>query len=175
MYCGWRQLRRRPTSKQFDTEPESEMPKKRKHDDNNSRAVKIASASKRRASQAANFLVDSGLNLSAKAYKATGKGLGRAMEGVANTFDRHIDEDEVAILDDSASDELLALDEALEKLAQTDKIKADLVKLRYFAGLPAGQAAEMLGISRSKADELWAYARAWLRLEIEKGDCTPKD
>jgi len=78
--------------------------------------------------------------------------------------------DEVAILDDSGSDEILALDEALEKLAQNDKIKADLVKFRYFAGMTAGQAAEMLGISRSKADELWAYARAWLRLEIDKGD-----
>jgi RNA polymerase sigma factor (TIGR02999 family) len=78
--------------------------------------------------------------------------------------------DEVALLDDSRSDEILALDDALEKLAQADKIKADLVKLRYFAGLTAGQAAKMLGISRSKADELWAYARAWLRLEIEKGN-----
>ena len=64
------------------------------------------------------------------------------------------------------------VNEALEKLAQNDKRKADLVKLRYFAGLTAGQAAEVLGISRSTADELWAYARAWLRLEIRKGDET---
>jgi RNA polymerase sigma factor (TIGR02999 family) len=78
--------------------------------------------------------------------------------------------DEVDIVDASRSDEILALDEALEKLAKDDKLKADLVKLRYFAGLTAGQAAEMLGISRSTADELWAYARAWLRLEIAKGD-----
>ena len=80
--------------------------------------------------------------------------------------------DEAAILDDKGADDVLALDEALEKLAQNDKRKADLVKLRYFAGLTAGQAAEVLGISRSTADELWAYARAWLRLEIRKGDET---
>ena len=70
----------------------------------------------------------------------------------------------------SLSDELLMLDEALEKLAKENKIEADLVKLRYFVGLTAKQAAEVLGISRSTADEYWAYARARLRLEITKGD-----
>lgn len=68
------------------------------------------------------------------------------------------------------SDDLIAMDEALEKLARKDKIKADIVKLRYFAGLTSGQAAEVLGIARSTADEHWAYARAWLRLEMTKGD-----
>jgi RNA polymerase sigma factor (TIGR02999 family) len=71
-----------------------------------------------------------------------------------------------------ALEDILALDEALQKLAEKDKTKADLVKLRYFAGLTCEQAAEMLGISRSRADEYWAYARAWLRLEIAKGDRT---
>ena len=80
--------------------------------------------------------------------------------------------DEAAALDGRASDDVLALDEALEKLAENHKVKAELVKLRYFAGLTVGQAAEMLGISRSTADEHWAYARAWLRLEIDKGDQT---
>ena len=69
-----------------------------------------------------------------------------------------------------ALDDLLALDEALQKLSENDKTKADLVKLRYFAGLSGEQAAKALGISRSTADEYWAYARAWLRLEIAKGD-----
>ena len=69
-----------------------------------------------------------------------------------------------------ALDDLLALDEALQKLSENDKTKADLVKLRYFAGLSAEQAAKALGISRSTADEYWAYARAWLRLEIANGD-----
>jgi RNA polymerase sigma factor (TIGR02999 family) len=70
----------------------------------------------------------------------------------------------------SCVDDLIALDEALEKLSEKDKVKADLVKLRYFAGLTGEQAAEVLGISRSTADRYWAYARSWLRLEITKGD-----
>ena len=69
-------------------------------------------------------------------------------------------------------DDLLALDEALEKLAQIDKVKADLVKLRFFAGLTGEQAAEVLGISHNTADRYWAYARSWLHLEITKGDGT---
>jgi RNA polymerase sigma factor (TIGR02999 family) len=65
---------------------------------------------------------------------------------------------------------LLALDEALQKLAEKDAAKAQLVKLRYFAGLTLDQAAHALGISRSTAYEHWAYARAWLRVEMTKGD-----
>jgi RNA polymerase sigma factor (TIGR02999 family) len=64
--------------------------------------------------------------------------------------------------------EFLALHEALEKLEARDSRKAALVKLRFFAGLTNAQAAEALGISPSTADNDWAYARAWLRLEIEK-------
>lgn len=63
-------------------------------------------------------------------------------------------------------DDLIALNEALSELSAKDKIKADLVKLRYFAGLTSKQAAEVLGISHNTADKYWAYARAWLRLEI---------
>jgi RNA polymerase sigma factor (TIGR02999 family) len=62
---------------------------------------------------------------------------------------------------------LLALDEALERLAAHDAPSAELVKLRYFAGLTIPQAAEILGVSARKADFIWAYARAWLRREIE--------
>jgi RNA polymerase sigma factor (TIGR02999 family) len=58
--------------------------------------------------------------------------------------------------------DLLALDEALERLVAADPVKAELVKLRYFAGLTADQAAAALGISPSAADRHWAYARAWL-------------
>jgi len=65
-------------------------------------------------------------------------------------------------------DELLALDEALEKLARFDKVKADLVKLRYFAGLTSEQAAQSLGMARSTAQEHWAFARAWLRVQLSK-------
>jgi RNA polymerase sigma factor (TIGR02999 family) len=65
------------------------------------------------------------------------------------------------------SDDLLALDEALERLAEHDSGSAELVKLRYFAGLTIPQAAEILGISPRKADFLWSFARAWLRREME--------
>jgi RNA polymerase sigma factor (TIGR02999 family) len=63
-------------------------------------------------------------------------------------------------------EDLLALDEALEQLAAKDLRKAQLVKLRYFAGLTNAQAAQALGISPSTADNDWAYARAWLRLAV---------
>ncbi len=64
---------------------------------------------------------------------------------------------------------LLAVDEALTKLAAKDPVKAKLVELRYFAGLTGEQAAEVLGISPTTADRHWAYARAWLRAEIGGG------
>ena len=63
-------------------------------------------------------------------------------------------------------EELLALDEALRKLAEVDPEKARLVELRYFAGLTGEQAAEVLGISPTTADRHWAYARAWLQAEV---------
>ena len=62
--------------------------------------------------------------------------------------------------------ELLALDEALDRLAAADPQAAELVKLRYFAGLTIPEAAAALGISPRTADRLWAYARAWLRAAI---------
>jgi RNA polymerase sigma factor (TIGR02999 family) len=68
--------------------------------------------------------------------------------------------------DDTLPDDLIALDQAIEKLSNQDKAKADLVKLRYFAGLTGKQAADLLGISPSTEDRYWAYARSWLRLEI---------
>ena len=64
--------------------------------------------------------------------------------------------------------ELIALDEALYRLAQKDKLKADLVKLRYFAGLTIPQAAQILNISHATAERHWIYARCWLRAEIDR-------
>jgi RNA polymerase sigma factor (TIGR02999 family) len=64
------------------------------------------------------------------------------------------------------SDDLLALDEALERFARMDPAKAELVKLRYFAGLTLEEAGRMLGISPATADRHWAFARAWLYKEI---------
>ena len=65
-------------------------------------------------------------------------------------------------------DDLITLDEALEKFSEIHKSNADLVKLRYYAGLPLEQAAKVLGISHNTADGYWAYARAWLRAEITR-------
>lgn len=62
--------------------------------------------------------------------------------------------------------DLLALDEALTLLEAKDKRKADVIKLRFFAGLTNAQAAEALGISPATADNDWAYAKAWLRVAM---------
>jgi RNA polymerase sigma factor (TIGR02999 family) len=70
------------------------------------------------------------------------------------------------------SDDFLALDEALEKLAEKDHAKAELVKLRYFAGLTIEQAAEVLGVSVASANRWWNYARAWLHQEIVDGNAS---
>lgn len=67
---------------------------------------------------------------------------------------------------DLYADDLIALDEALRKLSEKDKIKADLIRLRYFAGLTIKQTAEFLGISTATAKRYWTYARAWLIREV---------
>ena len=69
-------------------------------------------------------------------------------------------------------DELLALDEALQKLESIDKVKADLVKLRFFTRLTIEQAAAILGSSHATAERYWDYTRSWLHLEITKGNKT---
>lgn len=66
-------------------------------------------------------------------------------------------------------EDLIAVDEALTKLADMDKTKAELVKLRYFAGLTLDQAADILGISPTTAKRHWTYARAWLYRAITSG------
>ena len=75
-------------------------------------------------------------------------------------------EEILAIESDKYADDLVALDEAVEKLSEKDKTKADLVKLRYFAGMTIEQTAEFLGISTATAKRYWTYARAWLIREI---------
>lgn len=68
----------------------------------------------------------------------------------------------------SPDDELLAVHEALELLAQRDPVSADLVNLRYFAGLSMAEAAQALGIPLRNAERLWTFAKTWLRKEIGK-------
>jgi RNA polymerase sigma factor (TIGR02999 family) len=78
-----------------------------------------------------------------------------------------LDPDQVAA--PAPDEELLALHEALDLLAERHPEKAELVKLRYFAGLTADEAAAALGISPSTADRRWAYARAWLHRALSSG------
>jgi RNA polymerase sigma factor (TIGR02999 family) len=80
-----------------------------------------------------------------------------------------LDDSILVMPQDIPPEDLLAFDEALERLAAKDRTKSDLVKLRVFGGLTGKQAAEILGISPAKASEDLAYARAWLCLEINKG------
>jgi RNA polymerase sigma factor (TIGR02999 family) len=77
-----------------------------------------------------------------------------------------IDIDDIEIAVEGPSDDLVALDEALTKLAEQHPDKAALVKLRYFAGLTISEAAATLGISTATADRYWTYARAWLYREL---------
>src|SRR5687767_12137617 len=69
---------------------------------------------------------------------------------------------DVELAAESDSDQLLAMDEALERFSTLEPVKAELIKLRYFAGLTEEDAAAALGISRATASRYWNYARAWL-------------
>ena len=80
---------------------------------------------------------------------------------------QRIDINEIEIAGAGKDEELLAVNEALEKFAVVDKQKAELVKLRYFAGLTIEETAEALEISTPTAKRWWAYARAWLNREIK--------
>jgi RNA polymerase sigma factor (TIGR02999 family) len=82
----------------------------------------------------------------------------------------HLDEVEIAAPE--PSEDLVALDEALNRLAAEDPLKAELVKLRHFAGLTIEEAARALGISVTTANRYWVYARAWLHDEITGGAAT---
>jgi RNA polymerase sigma factor (TIGR02999 family) len=69
---------------------------------------------------------------------------------------------------DAVPEEILDLDEALQRLAEEEPVKAELVKLRFFAGLSLRQAAAVLGISSTTGDRYWAYSRAWLFNELQR-------
>jgi RNA polymerase sigma factor (TIGR02999 family) len=77
-----------------------------------------------------------------------------------------IDLDDALATADSRADEVLALDEAMEELGRHNPEAAELVKLRFFAGLTHQEAAQALGLGRRQADRLWALARAWLYRQI---------
>ncbi len=67
-------------------------------------------------------------------------------------------------------DQVLAIDEALSRLSHEDATAADVVKLRYFAGMSVAEAAQALGIHRATAHRHWAYARAWIRADLRTDD-----
>jgi len=94
----------------------------------------------------------------------------RRKQAVKRGGDRaKVELDQIAIAASDVADDLLALDEALTQFTGVDPKAAELVKLRYFAGLTIKQAAEVLGVSPRTADSLWAFARAWLLQRINGG------
>lgn len=80
---------------------------------------------------------------------------------------QRLDINDVEIASPDKSDELIAMNDALEKFAAQEKQKAELVKLRYFAGLTIEESAQLLGISAPTAKRWWAYSRAWLFHQIQ--------
>ena len=79
---------------------------------------------------------------------------------------KKIDLEDAELPIEEPSDDLIALDEAIARLAHKDKVKADLVKLRYFAGLTLEQAANILDLPERTAKRYWAHARAWLYQQV---------
>jgi RNA polymerase sigma factor (TIGR02999 family) len=80
---------------------------------------------------------------------------------------KRIDLNSIDLAQRAAPDDLLELDDTLDKLARQDGVAGQIVKLRFFAGLSIDQAGEMLGLSRTTAYERWAFARAWLYSELK--------
>jgi RNA polymerase sigma factor (TIGR02999 family) len=83
---------------------------------------------------------------------------------------QRVDLEEAASYAPGPAEDLLALNEALDRLAEEDPRQAELVKLRYFTGLSVEEAAAVLGISRATADRYWAYAKAWLYCALSGAD-----
>jgi RNA polymerase sigma factor (TIGR02999 family) len=80
---------------------------------------------------------------------------------------RRVDLENVEVAAPADDDQLLAVNDALDKLASQNKVEAELVKLRYFVGMTLEEAATVLGISARTADNYWAHARAWLYREVK--------
>ena len=83
---------------------------------------------------------------------------------------KQLEIDSAELAAEQPCDDLLVLDEALAKLTEEEPLKADIVKLRYFAGLTATESAQALNISKATADRYWAYARAWLFDEMNRSE-----
>ena len=81
---------------------------------------------------------------------------------------QRVEFDLAALATPNDDDQLLAVNDALDKLAAQNKLEAELVKLRYFVGMTLEEAAEVLGLSARTADNYWAHARAWLFRELKR-------
>jgi RNA polymerase sigma factor (TIGR02999 family) len=92
---------------------------------------------------------------------------GRLKRGA--NFVRH-DLEVVDIVGSAEPADVLAIDEALHKLAKSNEIAARLINLRYFTGLTIDEAAKVLGISARKANQIWAYSRAWIMAELVENE-----
>jgi RNA polymerase sigma factor (TIGR02999 family) len=88
---------------------------------------------------------------------------------------RRIDLDQIEAALETDGDDLLAIDDALEQLAADDNVAAELVKLRFFAGLTLRETAEAMGLSLRTAERQWAYARAWLYDRLRRDDSLARD
>jgi RNA polymerase sigma factor (TIGR02999 family) len=86
---------------------------------------------------------------------------------------KRVDLDEAACVIEQPSEDILALDEALGRLTACDPLRAELVRLRFFAGLTMSEAAQSLGISLTTAERHWTFARAWLYAELSEGEAQP--
>ena len=86
---------------------------------------------------------------------------------------QRVDLTAIEIAEQTRDEEMLAINEAVEKLALRDPVKAQLVKLRYFVGMTLEEAAEALGVSHPTAKRYWSYARAWLHAEITSDPLRP--
>jgi RNA polymerase sigma factor (TIGR02999 family) len=75
---------------------------------------------------------------------------------------QRLDLESVVVVDDASDEQLIALDDALVRLADANRVCAELVKLRFFTGVTLAEAATVLGLARRTADRHWAFARAWL-------------
>jgi RNA polymerase sigma factor (TIGR02999 family) len=85
---------------------------------------------------------------------------------------KRVDLDQLAVADNAGDDELIALDDALERLTLVSKPCAELIKLRFFAGLTQSEAALALGLPQRTAARYWAYARAWLYEALREQDAS---
>ncbi len=124
---------------------------------------------------------DPGWNSRGHFFAAAAEAMRRILVEAARRKDRHrksgarrrLDLADIEVIDEAPPEDLLALDEALERFAQKDAVAAQLVKLRFFAGLTMPEAAAALGLPLRTAERNWAYARSWLHREVSREEGTP--